>query len=276
MQTLLDLLTALLPLLYGLAVANYAVYFVRRDSFAERTCTPFLLGIFVIHIGFFVLRGLAFQRVPLANLPEVLSAIALAVTAVYLYVERVQEARSTGVFLISMAAVVQLAASTFLPHMPPGKAPLLFQTSLWSLHTAAVVLGYSAFLVSAVYAVMFGLLYRALKRKRFGLMFERLPSLDVLARVGMIAALIGLTFLTAVIAIGVLMSARLVPHFYSDPKFISSLVVWAVYALAVSAYFLLGWRGARAVVLSAVGFGLALLMMLGSTFLWRTFHSFNA
>lgn len=275
MQMLLDLLTALLPLLYGLAAANYAVYFVRRDDLAERTCTPLLLGTVLLHATFLGLRFVAFDRLPLANLPEIVSAIAFALAGVYLYVERLQRSRTTGVFLVSMAALVQVGASAYLPHAPAGKAPLLYQTSLWSLHTAAVVLGYSAFLVSAVYAVMYWLLYRALKRKRFGLMFERLPSLDVLARMGMVAASLGLLFLTAVIGLGVLMSARLVPHFYTDPKFIATVVVWLVYAVAVTAYFLLGWRGARAVMLSTVGFGLALLMMLGSS-LFHSFHSFNA
>jgi ABC-type uncharacterized transport system permease subunit len=275
MALLVDLLTALLPLLYGLAAVNYALYFVRQEPFAERTCTPFLFGTVLVHFGFFALRYVQTARYPVANLPEVLSAIGLAVAVVYLYVERFQRSKTTGVFLVGMTAVVQLAASTFLPHVPEAEPVLLRETSLWALHTTFVVLGYSAFLVGALYGLMFGLLYNALKQKRFGLLFERLPSLDVLASMGIGAASIGLVGLTAVIGLGVAMSARLVPNFWADPKFISALVVWAFYAVAVGGYFVLGWRGARTVVLTLVGFFVAILTMVASSFLWQTFHAFS-
>ena len=55
MLGLIDLLTAALPLLYGLTAVNYAVFFLRRDPFAERTSTPFLAGAVTVHVGFVVL-----------------------------------------------------------------------------------------------------------------------------------------------------------------------------------------------------------------------------
>ncbi len=276
MQTIIDLLTAMLPLLYGLSAVNYALAFVRDEPFSTRSCTPMLLGTALVHLAFFLARYVEVGRYPIANLPEVLSAMALAVTVVYLYVERVQASKTTGVFLVTMAAVVQLAASAGMPHQAEsGPSSLLQQTSLWALHTTFVVLGYSAFLVGAVYGLMFALLYRALKQKRFGLLFERLPSLDVLAGMGIGAASIGLIGLTAVIVLGIAMSATLVPTFWADPKFISALLVWAVYAVAVGGHFVLGWRGARTVVWSLLGFAAAILTMLASSFL-RTFHSFSA
>ena len=64
MLGLIDLLTAALPLLYGLTSVNYTVYFLRRDPFAERTCTSFLAGTVAIHIGFVVLLSTYFGRVP--------------------------------------------------------------------------------------------------------------------------------------------------------------------------------------------------------------------
>ncbi len=53
MQTALDLLNTLLPLLYALAMVNYLVYLVRRDPFSERTCTPFLVSVFLLHLAYF-------------------------------------------------------------------------------------------------------------------------------------------------------------------------------------------------------------------------------
>ncbi len=276
MHTLVDLLNTLLPLLYALAAANYSVYFVRQEAFAEKSCTPVLASTASLHIAFLFLRYLHFQRFPIANVAEVLSSVALAVVLVYLYVERLQRSKVTGVFLVSLAALLQVAASTVMPHMPVREGGLLTRTSLWSLHTVCAVFGYSAFAVGAVYAVMYVLLYRALKRKRFGLVFERLPPLNVLAAGGMGATVLGLAFLTGVIVLGVAMSAKLVPSFWFDPKFISVVLVWLLYALAAAAYFLFGWRGARPVVFTLVAFTIAVVSMLGSTFFWRSFHVFHA
>lgn len=276
MLTLIDLFTALLPLLYGLSAANYSLYFIRREPFAERSCTPLLVITVALHLLSLLTRYLYFGRYPIATVPEVLTVIAFSVALVYLYVERATHSKATGVFLITVAGGIQLIASTFLVHAPAAEAPLLNRTPIWWVHTSLAVLGYTAFSVGAVYGLMFILLYRALKRKKFGLIFERLPSLDVLANMGMGAALLGWILLTGAIVLGAVMSFKLVPSFYSDPKVISSVIAWGAYALAVGAYFLLGWRGARTVYLSLVAFGIALLTMLGSVLPGGSFHVFQS
>jgi HemX protein len=276
MLILIDLFIALLPLLYGLAAANYATFFVRREPFAERTCTPLLVATIAVHLVFLLTRYVYLGRYPIASVPEVLTFVAFAVAAIYVYVERVTASKATGVFLVSMAGILQLIASTFIAHGASPEAPLLYRTSVWHTHTSLAVLGYSAFAVGAVYGLMFVLLYRALKQKRFGIVFERLPSLDVLASMGMGAALLGWVLLTAAIVLGVVMSFRLVPDFYYDPKVISSMVAWTAYALSIGAYFLLGWRGARTVYVSLVAFSIALLTMLGSALPWSSFHVFQS
>ncbi|MEK7704009.1 MAG: cytochrome c biogenesis protein CcsA [Myxococcota bacterium] len=273
MRTVVDLVTALLPLLYGVAAVNYAVYFARRDPFAERTCTRFLVGVVTLHFVFLVLRAVHLGRYPIAMFPEYLTVVAFAVAGVYLYVERIQRSKATGAFIIALVTVLQVAASTSLPHVGAPKSEYL-ASPLFGLHTMAAVLGYSALAVGAVYGVMFLLLFRALKRKNFGLLFERLPSLDVLASMGFGATLLGWLFLTATILIGTAMSLQLFPGFYRDPKFIITLFVWLFYGLAVAAYFLLGWRGARLVYLSLGGFAIAIVSVVGSHLVWHSFHAF--
>lgn len=274
MLTLIDLLTAVLPLLYGLATVNYVVYFVRRDAFAERTCSRFLFTIFVTHVGFFVLRSLTFHRYPIVSMPEALSAVALSITGTYLYVERIQRSKVTGAFLITMVALVQIVASTLLQH-GDTPSPLLEDNSVYGFHAIIAVLSYSALVVGAVYGLMFTLLYRALKLKRFGLLFERLPPLDTLAGMGFGATLLGWAFMTLTIGLGVVMSLSRVPTFWRDPHTITATLVWTVYGVAVGAYFVLGWRGARAVYLSLAGFLFALVANVAAALGWPSFHQFT-
>jgi len=276
MLGLIDLITAALPLLYGLAAVNYTVFFLRRDPFAERTCTPFLAGAVAVHVVFVVLLSTYFGRAPVATLPEALNLIALSVSITYLYVERIDQHRSTGVFILPLVVMLQLAASALLPHSNPAVAPQshLFDSSLFGLHAIAAILGYTAFVVGAVYGLMYLLLYRSLKAKNFGIIFDRLPSLDVLSKMVFGATFLGWLFLTVTIVLGVGMSMEQLPQFYLDPKFLSTLAVWAVYGLAVVTWFALNWRGARAVYFSLAGFVFALVAMMGSAFFWSSFHAF--
>ncbi|MEM6733537.1 MAG: cytochrome c biogenesis protein CcsA [Myxococcota bacterium] len=273
MQTLIDLVSTLLPLLYALATVNYLVFFVRNDPFAEKTCTPFLIFVFSLHATFFLLRIFVYGRYPITNMAEALSAVGLAVVLVYLYEERIQRSRSTGVFILTVVTVLQLIASSLL-HTIGETNSALAENPIYGLHAVAAVLCYAAFAVGAVYGVMYLLLYRALKRKSFGLVFERLPPLDVLASMGIGATFIGWTLLTATIALGFAMGGLW--KAIDDPTTLTVLLVWAVYTVAVGGYFALGWRGARTVYLSLVGFACALLAMVGSAWVWPSYHTFSA
>ena len=99
MVALIDLLIVLLPLMYGLAAVNYLIWFVRRDPFAAKFSTPWMLGTVGTHALFLLLRSLHFARHPIGNMAESLSVVAFTLAAVYLYVEQVQRTRTTGTFL---------------------------------------------------------------------------------------------------------------------------------------------------------------------------------
>ncbi len=118
------------------------------------------------------------------------------------------------------------------------------------------------------------MLYRALKRKSFGLVFERLPPLDVLASMGIGATLIGWALLSATILLGFAMGGLW--SAIGDPTTLTVLGVWGGDAVAVGGYFALGWRGARTVYLSLFGFACALLAMVGSAYVWPSYHTFSA
>src|SRR6185369_12601739 len=109
----------------------------------------------------------------------------------------------TGAFQLPIVVLLQLIASTLMQHAAPV-APGVGGRSGYSLHALAAVFAHSAFVVGAVYALMYVVMYRALKRKRFGVVFERLPSLDTLAGMGFGAIALGWLLLTASILVGLL------------------------------------------------------------------------
>jgi ABC-type uncharacterized transport system permease subunit len=270
MDNILSFLGHLLPILYAAAWVNYSVFFVRDDPFARRTATPFLLGTAVVHILYIVLLAIAYRHHPMASVFEVLSIVALALTLVYLAVEIRQKNKSTGVFILPVVFVLQLISSVWID--PTRTIDPLLRDPLFGLHTGTVTLGYVAFFLSAVYGVMHKLLYRTLRRKKFGLIFERLPSLDVLTKMTMGAILVGFFFLTFSVILGAVWASEQFPGFWRDSKFILTIVVWIVYGLSLVSHYILKWTGRRVVSLALVAFAVMVLSILSTNLLLPGFH----
>src|SRR4030095_16594895 len=126
-----------------------------------------------------------------------------------------------------------------------GSFPPILRSPLFSVHTLSAVLGYTAFAVSAIYGLLYLLLYRDLKTSRFGLVYQRLAPLDTLATISLRAALTGQVFLTVTISCGALWASQRFPGFWQDPKFIMTGFIWLVYGAGVGLPSRRGWAGRR-------------------------------
>jgi len=270
---LISFLNHLLPVLLGTAWVNYSVYFVRRDPFAQRTATPFLVVTIAFQVAYIVLLGIQFRHHLMANFFEVLTVIALSLSLVYLAIETVHKNKSMGVFILPIAFLAQLAASSWIT--PSRTIDPILRDPLFGFHTGSIALAYAAFLIAAVYGVMYLVFYRSIQSKRFGLIFERLPSLDVLARMTLGATAVGFLFLGLALLFGAAWAARIPFDFRSDPKFLLTLVVWVVYGVPLVGHYLLRWGERRNVSISLAAFLLALLSFASLNFLLPTFHDFG-
>jgi len=155
-----------------------------------------------------------------------------------------------------------VTASAFGAPLAPDVVGGLLREPWFGFHASSAILAYTAFAVGAVYAAMFLLLYRGLKRRSFGLLWERMPSLDDLARMSIGAASLGFVFLTVSIAAGSFGWGRLLDHpAWQDPKVVATVAAWIVYAVGLSLYYFRGWRGIRCVTITLVAF---ILMILSS------------
>jgi ABC-type uncharacterized transport system permease subunit len=256
-----------------MAWVNYSVYFARRDPFSHRTATPFLVVIAALQVLYVVLLGTSYRHHLMANIFEVFTVIALALTLVYLIVETVHKNKSMGVFILPFIFLFQLVSSVWI-HPERTIDPILKNT-LFGFHTGSIALAYSAFLLSAVYGVMFHVFYRALRAKRFGLIFERLPSLDVLARMTLGAATVGLAFLVLAVFFGAIWASRVAPGFWTDPKFLLTALVGVVYGVAVAGHHALHWAGRRVVTITLFGFALLVVSFTMLQLVFPTFHDFG-
>lgn len=278
MQPLLPLLTTLLPVLYGLSAAGYARVYIAEPGVFEGTRGqsggPLLLRAAVfVHILYLAARGLMEGHLPLASVYDFLSATGFSLAVVYLYVEMRVRIRTTGIFVVPLVFMLQILASAYgvasLTIKPPIK-PIWFE-----LHTLAAVLGYSAFVVSAIYGILFLILYRDIKANRVSLFYSRMPPLETLGRMNASAAGAGLVLLAMAIGMGMGWARLTGVAFLSDPKTWLTVVAWVILAFAVLAYHRLGWRGPRAVYASLAGFTTLVLSRFAVDLFFHSFHTFR-
>jgi HemX protein len=267
------LLATLLPILYAVTSLAYGLVFFRNDALARRVAPRALVVALALHVIYMALLSVHLRRVPIATSFESLSALALALGIVYLVQERRSGTPHTGIIFVPLVFLCQTFASAFMN--PNTEVKPILQSPLFGVHIAAALLGYSAFAVSAIFGLLYVLLYHNLKAQQFGIVYERLPSLEVLGAMNMRAAAFGLACLSVAIGVGALWSLQVYPQFWRDPKVWLSVLAWVIYALCLLVRYAAGWRGPRIAYFTIAGFLLVVFSMLAANRLFHSFHDFR-
>jgi ABC-type transport system involved in cytochrome c biogenesis permease subunit len=278
-QPLLQLLNVLLPLGYLLAVVLYATLYISDAPWSAKVAPRFAQGLAVLHGSYLVLAGVAFEHVPVANTWEGMTFIAFALTVVYIGLEWRLGIRSTGAFLLTPALVFQILSSAFVTHT--REVEEILRSSWFGVHVTSALMGFAALAIAAVYGGLYVLLYRSLKGSKVGLVFRRLPSLDVLGRLNWHAMVVGWAALTLAIVVGIVwvtgLQARgeITGNFLADPKFVSTVAIWGLYGLCLAGRLIFRWPSRRLATVSLVSFVLMLCSTMMITVFLESFHRFG-
>jgi ABC-type uncharacterized transport system permease subunit len=273
MNAFIEFLNNLLPFLYVITFAVYSYDFMKADKRLIHYKRLFLFTTLLTHLIYLLVRTIAFDHPPITNVFEIFTALAFSISFAYFVLELVTDIRGTGPFIIIISIIFQIISSIFIEDLMEVKEVL--RSNLLGSHVFTALLGYAGFTISAVYGFLYLILYKDIKLNKFGLIFNRLPNLEVLERLSYISAVIGFILLTIAMTIGVIWLPKAFPDFsYTDPKLISSFIVWMLYGIGILSKSFGKWRGKKVVVLSIIGFVMAIASTMLSNFLATSFHSF--
>jgi ABC-type uncharacterized transport system permease subunit len=189
---------------------------------------------------------------------EIYGLLAWALGFSLLVALAVSAARSLSAVILPIVVVLMILA-LFSSHQaqdtgaPPGR--------LFSVHLLTAFLGYGLFLTACGASVLYLEQASLLKRKIFGAIFKDLPSLERLERLELLCAWLGLIAFSIAIATGAVLANAAGKAFWTEPKYLSSLMTWAIFgALAIgrAAHWLNGRSAARFVL---AGAGLVLVTL---------------
>lgn len=273
-NTVIDVLVVLLPLAYAGLVVLYGVSFFGNAPGLDRVKTRALLVTVLLHVLYLGLRTVAFDHPPVTTVYEIMTMLAACIAVAYAYIEAKTQARNTGFFILLLAFLFQTVSSVFIRDLLEI-APIL-RSRLLGFHVSAALLGYTAISLSAVYGLLYLMLYHEMKSTRFGMIYKRLPNLETLERMSHKAEIFGFVMLTIAIVVGLVWLPSAFPGFsYLDLKLIGSLVIWVLYAAGLLAKRSFGWQGRKTMILSLVAFGFVFLSMTVINLYLSGFHSFQ-
>ncbi|HJW15416.1 MAG TPA: cytochrome c biogenesis protein CcsA [Thermoanaerobaculia bacterium] len=246
-------------LLGWLAVALYVAAEVYAIISLIRPRVPALPGHLLIGAGLLLqfadleARARAMHSVPYKTIGGSMSLFGWMLGLSYLALLFRHRDRAVGPFLIPFVVLFSILG-LLLPQPATVTARPDTRGVMFALHVTFAILGYAAFTFSFVLSLLYLIQNRQLRRVKTGLLFSRLPALDVLGGMIRTSVSIGLSVLGASVVLGIIWAERVWGRL-PDAKLGAAILTLIVYG------FLLwkdrrGWVGERVALLSILGFAL--------------------
>ncbi len=264
-------LSIIIILLYLLSTAVYIAYFFFQKKMTREGGYSFLLAGFIVHSGMLGYAFIMAGALPASNLSENLSIVAWAVAGVFLLLRYKFDLKILGVYAAPLAALTLITASQ-LPNHPP-EAVNLFKSFWLTVHVIAIFIGEAAFALACGVGIFYLMQEHAIKNKKHGFFYKRLPSLDLLDSTGYACIVVGFILLTLGLISGFIYAKSIWGRFWSwDTKEVWSIISWLVYVALLHQRLTVGWRGRRAAIMAIIGFCALLFTFFGVNFLLKGHH----
>jgi cytochrome c-type biogenesis protein CcsB len=248
--------------LYGCATVAYLACLARTSPILTRWATNLLAAGFAAHLLSTIHLANKMKYLPLTNMQESLSFFSLTIIGAFIFFERKYKVTTLGSFIVPLA-LMMLIASSSLHEQARQLSPVLQSNWFW-FHALLAFCSYACFTIAAGVGVMYLIQRYFLKKKQFGALFQKLPSLETMDEISYRCLTFGFPLLTIAIISGSIWSEKAVGSYWVwDRKQTWSLVIWLIYAALLHGRLTIGWRGKRAAILSIIGFIVVLFTFLG-------------
>jgi len=258
-------------LFYLLSTAGYFAYLFLQKNYMQKAGYYLLIAGFLFHclvIGYgFVKSG----HIPVHNLHETLSIAGWAIVGVFLVLQYKFNLKILGIYAAPLAALVMIIA--FQLPREPVEVKTAFNSFWLIIHIVAIFIGEASLALACGIGILYLVQEHAIKTKKHGFFFRRLPSLELLDTTGYACIIAGFAMLTLGLITGFVYAEAVWGKFWSwDPKEVWSGITWLLYAALLHERLVVGWRGRRAAIMAIIGFAVILFTFVGVNFLMQGHH----
>jgi cytochrome c-type biogenesis protein CcsB len=231
-----------------------------------------------VHVAAIVLRGIAAERVPWANMFEFALTGTGIMVAVFVFANLWKDLRFLGAYVTGLAALLlTLATINFYDAVGLVPLPPPLQSAWLVIHVLVAILGTGFFALGAGLSVAQLIQSRREAGKLAGLRFmSTIPSSVNLERLAYRVNVIGFMLWTFTLIFGAIWAERAWGRYWGwDTKEVWTFVIWVVFAGYIHARATRGWRGTPSAVLAIVGFAAVLFNFTVVNLFFTGLHAYS-
>jgi ABC-type uncharacterized transport system permease subunit len=258
----------LCALLHGMAFGG------PRAPKVELPRRAMLLATLGLHLVSFVVVWRLTNDFPVYDTWTTLSSVAFATGVLYAWIARRTRQEGSGGIILGGVFLLQLVASAAGDLAPDTREPMgAFRVA----HVTTSVVAASALIFSGIHGILYLVLFRRMRERRFGPLFDHLPDLEQLARMTRSAAFAGFVFATLGLNLGIWLAHRYqIEGFdYTDPHVLVTLVLWLHFGVIAFSGHIRGITARRASFAATAGLVALLFSLFLTLFPALTFHATN-
>ena len=267
----MDIVIYITVLFYSVSTAGYLLYLFIQKNYLYQIGRYLLITGFLWHSAAIVYWFIQTGTIPVHNLRETVTIAGWTVVGVFIIFQYKFNLKILGIYAAPLAAIVMLIASQ-LP-AESAQAKNIFNSFWLVLHIFTIFIGEASFALACGLGILYLMQERAIKTKRHGFFFKRLPSLEMLDYTGYACIVVGFTFLSIGLAAGFVYAKSVWGKLWTwDPKEVWSVITWILYAALLHERLAVGWRGRRSAIMAIIGFAVLLFTFLGVNFFLKGHH----
>ncbi|MFS0689892.1 cytochrome c biogenesis protein CcsA [Sporosarcina sp. 179-K 8C2 HS] len=220
--------------LYAVSLVFYFIDYLNNNKIAHRSAFWILSIVYLLQSGFLIARVIDTQRFPVLSLYEGIYFYAWLLISLSMILQAFSKV-GFAVFFLNVIGFIFMTIHTFTPTQieksPVGESLI---SELLFIHITFAILSYAAFAMSFVFAILYLLVYKVLKKKKWTKQFGRLPSLQQ-SLSGMKASIYtGIPVLFISLVLGIQWATVALDEWtISDVKIIGSFLVIILYSLVL-------------------------------------------
>ncbi len=168
----------IMVILQSVSLVFYFIDYLSKDRRAQRLAVGLLTIVWILQTVFLIMYIIEMKRFPILSLFEGIYFYAWLIILLALVVQLIFKLELPGFFL-NIIGFIFMTIHTFAPgQLEQSAVRDSLRSELLFIHITFAFLAYAAFALSFVFSILYLLLYRVLKRKKWTKQFSRLPSLS--------------------------------------------------------------------------------------------------
>ena len=257
--------------LYLLSTAGYFAYLFFQKNYLHKIGYCLLIAGFFCHCLFIASGLVKSGHITVHNLHETLSIAGWAIVGVFLLFQYKFNLKILGIYAAPLAALIMIIA--FRLPRAPVEVKTAFNSFWLIMHIVTIFIGEASLALACGIGILYLVQEHAIKTKKHGFFFRRLPSLEMLDNTGYNCIIAGFAMLTLGLITGFVYAKSVWGIFWSwDPKEVWSGITWLLYAALLHERLVVGWRGRRAAIMAIIGFAVIVFTFIGVNFFLQGHH----